>query len=129
MLRLPREMLIPGPWDDDLEKHPEMKYQFDYKGYDCAIRRGGMRAWCGYAKIPESHPYHDKNFDEMDIQVHGGLTGGDDEGRIGFDTAHAGDRWPSTIYFPEFYKNGHYWTYEDTIEEVKRMVDQLIEKE
>lgn len=127
--RISRKYLVSGPWDADFEKHPNLKYQFTYKNYDCAIRRGGMWGWCGYVKIPEHHPYHEINFDDMDIRVHGGLTGGDDEGRIGFDTCHAGDRWPSTYLLPDFQEKGHYWTYEDTIEEVKRMVDQLIEKE
>lgn len=125
-----RKHLLPGPWDDDFEKHPEMKYQFIYRDYDCSIRRGGVLAWCGYVKIPETHPYHNKNFDDIDndINVHGGFTGGDDEGRIGFDTCHYGDQYPCMFDFG-LQKNGHYWTYEDTIEEVKKVVDQLIEKE
>jgi hypothetical protein len=127
--RLPMHHLLPGPWDLDFKNHPELQYQFYYKDYDCAIRRGGMWAWCGYVKIPETHPYYDKNFDDMDIDVHGGFTGGDDEGRIGFDTCHAGDIWPSSFKLHDDEKNDHYWTYEDTIEEVKKVVDQLIEKE
>lgn len=128
MQRIPKELLIPGPWDEDLIKHPEVKYQFTYKNYDCAIRRNPFWAWCGYVKIPESHPYSNKNFEEMDIDVHGDFTGGDGEGRIGFDTCHAGDRWPSTFAELDTFRKGHYWTYEDTIEEVKKVVDQLIEK-
>lgn len=126
--RLPVHHLLPGPWNQDFKNHPELKYQFTYKNYDCSVRRGGMWAWCGYVKIPVNHPYHNKNFDDMDIDVHGGFTGGDDEGRIGFDTCHAGDRWPTSFRF-NIDSEDHYWTYEDTIEEVKKIVDQLIEKE
>lgn len=127
--RMPQELLMPGPWDDDFAKHPNLKYQFTYKNYDCAVRRGGMWAWCGYVKIPENHQYHEKNFEEMEINVHGGFTGGDNEGRIGFDTCHYKDRWPVSVYDMGLHQQGHYWTYEDTVEEVKKIVDQLIETE
>lgn len=72
----------------------------------------------GYVLIPEGHPLHGKDYDSIDVDVHGGLTfaslvtkdfltrdvyiGLLDEGDIGkwmvgFDTAHYGDsklNWP-----------------------------------
>ena len=67
----------------------------------------------GYVLIPEGHPLHGKHYDEIDVDIHGGLTFSnlvDDqmaeywglEGHIGkwcigFDTCHLGDtldRWP-----------------------------------
>lgn len=69
----------------------------------------------GYVLIPEGHPAHGKHYDDIDVDVHGGLTFGrlvddhmikqwpelkeEDKGGwlVGFDTAHYDDslaRWP-----------------------------------
>ena len=61
----------------------------------------------GYVRIPEGHEYYDKNYDDIPVSVHGGLTFSDhvfensknftDGYWVGFDTAHYGDtkqRWP-----------------------------------
>jgi len=66
----------------------------------------------GYVVIPKGHPYHGKHYDEIPVEVHGGLTFAepakeldwkelgekDKEGWVvGFDTAHYGDSlssWP-----------------------------------
>jgi len=66
------------------------------------------RGWGnGYVRITEGHPYYEKNYDDIPVDVHGGLTFSDnifgdskhfsDGYWIGFDTAHYGDtkeRWP-----------------------------------
>lgn len=77
----------------------------------------------GYVRIPEGHPYYEKNYDDIPVSVHGGLTFSNhvfEDGEyfsdgywVGFDTAHYGDtkeRWPmdkvmeETIYlFKEIY--------------------------
>lgn len=61
----------------------------------------------GYVRIPEGHPYYEKTYDDIPVNVHGGLTFGDhvfgkdkyfsDGYWVGFDTSHYGDdrqRWP-----------------------------------
>lgn len=68
----------------------------------------------GYVLIPEGHPLHGKHYDDIDVDVHGGLTfselvddemiekweiDAEDKGKwcVGFDTAHYQDnlsRWP-----------------------------------
>jgi len=60
--RISRKYLPSGPWHADFKKYPNLQYKFNYKNYDCAVRRGGVWAWCGYVKIPENHPYHEKKF-------------------------------------------------------------------
>jgi len=60
----------------------------------------------GYVIIPKGHPYHGKHYDDIPVNVHGGLTFSenakdldwpeldkkDKEGWVvGFDTAHFGD--------------------------------------
>lgn len=96
------------------------RVEFRYKGYDCLIQRVDHRRadnpkdylghLCGYVAIPPGHPYHGKSYDDMDIEVHGGLTYGnkcqgkichvpqpgesDDVFWIGFDMAHSDDLIP-----------------------------------
>lgn len=61
----------------------------------------------GYVRIPEGHEYYGKNYDDIPVNVHGGLTFSDNifgDGKkfsdgywVGFDTAHYGDNrqlWP-----------------------------------
>lgn len=51
----------------------------------------------GYVQIPQGHPWFGLDYDDIDVEVHGGLTYGkvDAAGHwIGFDTLHCGDIWP-----------------------------------
>jgi hypothetical protein len=74
------------------------------------INRGPSGALCGYVGVPPTHPYHGMGYDDIDIDVHGGLTyhgpcRGEichvpEEGRehdiwwFGFDCAHFNDVTP-----------------------------------
>lgn len=56
---------------------------------------------CGYVRVPNGHPWHGKDYGEIDAEVHGGLTfgeadvpcgaGEDSDHWFGFDCAHAWD--------------------------------------
>lgn len=54
----------------------------------------------GYVSLPIDHPWYVKYYDDLPVDVHGGLTYSRmEDGRwvIGFDTCHFGDtaeRWP-----------------------------------
>jgi len=91
-----------------------------------------------YVKIPESHKYYQKHYDDVDIQVHGGLTYSRDylyinetqklEGWfIGWDYAHCYDyagyynKKDGSLY------NLKRWTTEEIREEVYKACEQLIE--
>lgn len=59
------------------------RIEFQYKGFDCLIQRNIYRGsnpddflgnLGGYVALPPSHPYHGKNYQDIDIVVHGGLT-------------------------------------------------------
>lgn len=73
--------------------------QFDHKGLACTIKKmecgGILPDWlCGYVDVPQGHPMHGKHYDDVAVDVHGGLTYSESEGdawRFGFDTAHFGD--------------------------------------
>lgn len=77
------------------------EYEWKSKeGYICNIRRNHMGAWCGYVFLPKGHKLYGKHYDDVDVEVHGGLTFSEEATHkkteqkfwvFGFDTAHAGD--------------------------------------
>lgn len=96
------------PWLNEPDR-----VEFEYKGYPCVILRAHPKAqnekdWlgslCGYVALPREHPYYGKGYEQIEIDVHGGLTycnerlGDLDAGNvwwIGFDCAHLGDLVPA----------------------------------
>jgi hypothetical protein len=75
----------------------------------------------GYVRIPEGHEYYDKNYNEIDVSVHGGLTFSEHitDGNVlpkgfwvGFDTAHYGD-------------DSTYWTKDRVFEETINLFSQI----
>lgn len=100
-----------GPWDDEPDK---VQWPDQATGLPClAVRRGHSGHWCGYVGLPPEHPLYGKGYEDVDVEVHGGLTFADtcqpdaDEARgichvpdesepadvwwFGFDCAHAWD--------------------------------------
>jgi hypothetical protein len=69
---------------------------------------------CGYVAVPEGHAMHGKDYDEVDVTVHGGLTFADGtdtypvvaEGLwwFGYDCAHYGDSRDPELMTPEYQK-------------------------
>ena len=120
-----------NPWDIDVKNHPEIEYKFEYKNYECKVRRNQeFKTWYGYTTLPNSHPFynkhHNKDYDELKkIDVHGSLTYGL-HGTFGFDTAHVEDIIPGLLFRDISDKSKHYWTFDEVVEETKRMVDQFI---
>jgi hypothetical protein len=133
-----------GEWVEE----PDFAY-FKHCGYTCRVKRiikyettdecfGGHL--CGYVDLPEDHPWFGKGYDDIEVEIHGGLTyaeprKSDDEDNlytIGFDCAHYGDLLPSILKlkksgvlselyndFTEIYKNFNY-----AIEECKSLAEQ-----
>jgi hypothetical protein len=66
-----------------------------YSGFLYNIKHNGNGYRCGYIRIPPSHPWHNKDYNDIPADVHGGLTytNVDAEGNywIGFDCAHLYD--------------------------------------
>lgn len=119
----------PGPWDDEPD-HME----WVYADFPCAILRSTSGALCGYVGLPSTHPYYNRDYDEIPVRVHGGLTFAAESLRrlqlalcspiwwIGFDCGHGGDyipRW--TIAQP----GDEYRTLEYVRAEVEQLVEQL----
>jgi hypothetical protein len=144
---LPKSEWGPGPWQDEPDR-----LEWNYKGFDCLLNRNMSvsGSWCGYTALPPGHRYHAVFYDELDIDVHGGLTfsglsqgeirhkskegGPDDAWWLGFDCSHAFDYSPLLAAImneiigkpPECLVGGHYWTMAEVKAEVERLVDQLV---
>lgn len=67
--------------------------RWQHAGLDCIISHGPGMEWCnGYVHVPEGHVAHDADYNRPPVNVHGGLTYGENSW-FGFDTAHGGDNW------------------------------------
>jgi hypothetical protein len=127
-------------------------------GLLCAVtqnREGGNR--CGYVRVGPSHPWHGKGYDDVMVDVHGGLTFAElepctehEDGQgwwFGFDCAHYGDalidpnppeplsqkaqmtREIMTRYPAISHHTEHYWTPAEVEEECNRLAMQLVAAE
>lgn len=111
----------------DLNISKEIIDEGNFDGFNYAIINFGSHPGA-YVQIPLNHPYFKKGYDEMDIEVHGGLTYSDsshwstnDGYWIGWDYAHSNDFMPLV---PSL-KDGKKWTTEEIFEDVKKVVNQL----
>ena len=90
------------PWESEPDN---AEWEDKVTGYKCRIvRHRDLGNLCGYVGIPKTHPSWGKKYDDVDIQVHGGLTHSgleqDDTSEtwwFGFDCAHAGDISPKLL--------------------------------
>ncbi len=126
----------PGAWHDEPDH-----VAFDHAGLSCILHRNHGGAWCGYAAVAPGHPVHGQDYNDINVDVHGGLTYADKcQGSIchvakpgepddvwwfGFDCSHPGD------YSPAYDKPGCYDSdsrYRDigyVTAETKRLAEQL----
>lgn len=87
----------------------KIEAEFMHAGLMCAVtqnREGEFR--CGYVRVPPTHVAYGKDYDEVDVDVHYGLTFSSEEecsdhpdGKghwFGFDCAHYGD----AMYDPDY---------------------------
>lgn len=60
-----------GPWQTENDREEWVDAQ---TGYVCLMVRNHMGAWCGYVGVSDGHPAFEKEYDDVDVNVHGGLT-------------------------------------------------------
>src|SRR6185295_14871422 len=61
-----------GPWMNEFDKQ---QFEDEATKLPCIIRRSGFTGnLCGYVGVPEGHPWFGKDYNEIDAEVHGGLT-------------------------------------------------------
>ena len=74
------------------------------KAQVCATPMGHR---CGYVGVPEGHPLYGKHYDDVDVDVHGGLTFSNDEDGLwlfGYDCAHFDDAKDPELMSDEYKK-------------------------
>jgi hypothetical protein len=85
-------------------EHEPDRVEFEYLGFKCLIlRHPEFKHLCGYIALPPNHPYYGEHYDDIPVEVHGGLTFADEgDGKrrlkgywwIGFDCGHSNDYIP-----------------------------------
>lgn len=132
----------------------KVEREWEFAGLKCAVvqaREGGHR--CGYVRVPPGHAAHGKPYDDVDVQVHGGLTFGDaepcehEDGQgywFGFDCAHHMDASFEAVFnenwsdntkrvwkmygdhkSPFLREHEHYWLQTEVEKETEQLAQQL----
>lgn len=140
-----------GVWQNEPDK---VQFVDEETGLPCLIVRNQLGALCGYVGVDSSHAAFERNYDEVDVNVHGGLTfsdfcspGNDEHGIchivedgendrvwwLGFDCAHGGDIVPSCFEYPilSSFEGKYGETYKDIAyvkAEIKNLAKQLKEQ-
>ena len=107
-------------WEDGPWQYEPDRVEFEHKGYPCLIIRTPMGHLCGYVAVKPEHPMYGKDYNDVNVEVHGGLTYGNHcNGHIchvpkkgepdnvywfGFDHAHA---WDYSPYKSSLAKQNH----------------------
>lgn len=113
-----------APW---LLEPDEM--QFVHCGYHCTAKRNMTGAWCGYVKLPDTHPDYGTSYDDLySISVHGGLTYSEG-GEFGFDCGHGGDISPMVSLLVGAHPDDRYRNIGYVIKEIMSMAEQFKERE
>lgn len=109
--------------DGDWHNEPD-HLEFESHGHPCILHRANLGAWCGYVAVPPGHPWHGKDYHDLEPhpEVHGGLTYADlcqgpvchvqkagepdNVWWLGFDCAHLGDIVPGMLAFSDRVPSG-----------------------
>ena len=134
---------------------PVQEERFEYKGFPCVVLFQSMGFRCGYVGLPKDNQYYRKEYDDIPVNCHCGLTYSsstlfhqEDKNTwwIGFDCGHACDGFDidklkeyyaeddevmKMINYMHSYhtmmnENYDYRTLDYVKEECKKIVDQLI---
>ena len=107
--------------------NPLHRHQWEYKGFQCEVKRGVLWNWNGYVKVGRDHPDFGKDADELQaIAIHGGIAYSREDGLIGFDHAHVTrDRIPGYSHMETLGRGLPYTSMDQVKAEVERLADQL----
>ena len=120
-----------GEWQGE----PDKKLWLDEStGYPCRIvRHGDLGHLCGYVGVPPDHPAFENNYDDVDVECHGGLTYDNFSQRVwwlGFDCAHFRDISPGrALRFSAAESGASYKTLSYVESECRKLAKQLKELE
>lgn len=99
-------------------------------GYNIQIKRHkSLKHLCGYVLLKNTHSCYGKQYNNINVRVHGGLTYSEKDGeywKIGFDCAHDGDLVPgfTDLGFSSF-ADGKYKNINYVKMELARLIEQL----
>lgn len=88
------------PWEHEPDRE---EWVHELTGYKCTVwRHPTLGHLCGYVAIPKGHRVWGKGYDDVDVEVHGGLTYADEDKEtgewvFGFDCSHGGDFSPKIL--------------------------------
>lgn len=117
-----------------MTKDEDVKVLKEWEAYGlrCKVLVGPVGSLNGYVAVPKSHQAWGADYDNLDIDVHGGITFGQQGNAtlwndpdlywFGFDTAHAGD-WVNYSDRP----TDHRWTLSEVVNETENMAKQFSE--
>jgi len=112
------------------DKETITEKEWEAHGLKCKVLFVRQTHRCGYVGVPKSHIAFDKDYDDLPIDVHGGLTYADREKDglcwFGFDCAHYMDKvmWPKELNLHN-HKREHFWSLEEVTKETENMAKQL----
>lgn len=126
-----------GEWDTEPDR-----VDFIHAGFSCFVLRNHVGNWCGYVGVPREHPAYEQEYDDVNVDVHGGLTYAgkcsppichvpepgmpDDVWWFGFDTGHYDDLSPALSGYRDFVVDYEtYRTVAYTRDETERLAEQL----
>lgn len=116
-----------------LTKFQEVLYNDIYKGYEYYIINFGTHPCC-YILLDKNNKYYGKDYDDIPLDVHGGLTFSSFENQfidngdkyiIGWDYAHFGDRFGCDNCY-HYSITDHTWKTRELIKECIDAIDNLI---
>lgn len=119
----------------------KIENEYIHAGLKCAVVQAREnRHRCGYVRLPPTHSMFDKPYDNINVNVHGGLTFArmedcvEEDGQgywIGFDCNHCGD----ASYDPAIelkdeinlrnFPDDHYWSNAEVVRETNYLAEQL----
>jgi hypothetical protein len=88
------------PWEHEPDRE---EWVHELTGYKCTVwRHPTLGSLNGYVAIPKGHRVWGKGYDDVDVEVHGGLTYADEDKEtgewvFGFDCSHGGDFSPKIL--------------------------------
>ena len=125
-----------GPWDNEPDRE-----DFISNGFSCLLLRNNVGSWCGYVGVPENHPAFGKDYDDIKVDVHGGLTYAskcrgpiyhnpapgmpENIWWLGFDTAHYMDLSPGMLKYSVLQRGDIYRDQQYTKNETDCLAAQL----
>jgi len=100
--------------------------------FDCNIIRNTRAGHlCGYVSLSNDSDFFGKNYDDIPVSCHGGLTYAEEQGDkwvIGFDCAHYEDLQPFYVDQTIYRGTGTYKNMEYVTEECESICEQISEK-